>query len=136
MNTLEVRHAFADRTHDKPNIHMMEMSGAMAAPMFADGSLDFVYIDAEHTFEAVSADIRLWLPKIKPGGAIGGHDYDSAKHPGVRRAVDLYWPKVKVKVYQDSSWVSWDIEGAIKRMNREKDNGSSDRSGKVRGHAG
>lgn len=65
------------------------VSGARAA---ADGALDLVYIDAEHTYEAVRDDISAWLPKVRPGGWIGGHDY---MHPmdvrglwGVARAVD------------------------------------------------
>ena len=56
-----------------------------AAARYQDRSLDFVFIDAGHAYENVSADIRAWLPKVKPGGAIGGHDYPSAE--GVRRAV-------------------------------------------------
>jgi hypothetical protein len=46
-----------------------------SANEFADGSLDFVYIDAEHTFEAVEKDVSSWLPKMKSGGIISGHDY-------------------------------------------------------------
>ena len=50
-----------------------------------NGSLDFVFIDAEHTFEAVVSDIRAWLPKVKHGGCIAGHDLD---WDGVKRAVE------------------------------------------------
>jgi hypothetical protein len=39
--------------------------------------IDFVYIDGRHTYEAVKKDIELYYPKIKNGGFIGGHDYDS-----------------------------------------------------------
>lgn len=53
-------------------------------------SLDFVFIDGDHSYEAVYTDIRAWLPKVKPGGWIGGHDYanDEYKHWGVKQAVD------------------------------------------------
>jgi len=56
-----------------------------AAALYQDRSLDFVFIDAGHAYENVSADIRAWLPKVRPGGAIGGHDYPAAE--GVQRAV-------------------------------------------------
>lgn len=58
-----------------------------AAEQFEDGSLDAVFIDAEHTYEAVKADIAAWRPKIKKGGYLAGHDYSGA-WPGVVRAVN------------------------------------------------
>ncbi|MBT5491708.1 class I SAM-dependent methyltransferase, partial [bacterium] len=38
-------------------------------------TLDFIYIDANHTYESAKEDIQLWYPKIKVGGMISGHDY-------------------------------------------------------------
>ena len=46
-----------------------------AAAAFADKALDFVWIDGDHELQAVRDDIRTWLPKVKSGGWIGGHDY-------------------------------------------------------------
>lgn len=48
---------------------------------------DFVYIDGNHQYEAVRQDIAAWLPKVKSGGFIGGHDWKNAPHPGVEKAV-------------------------------------------------
>ena len=42
---------------------------------FADNSLDFVYIDGNHSFEYVVEDIAQWSKKVRPGGIIAGHDY-------------------------------------------------------------
>jgi predicted O-methyltransferase YrrM len=47
----------------------------LAAEQFADNSVDFVFIDADHTYESVKKDIVSWLPKVKPSGIISGHDY-------------------------------------------------------------
>lgn len=58
-----------------------------AAAQVADGSLDFVFIDAGHSAAAVTQDIRDWWPKVKRFGWVGGHDYDPAM-PGVVEAVD------------------------------------------------
>lgn len=65
---------------------------APSAGFFEDGSLDFVFIDADHTQEGVSADIRAWLPKIRPGGALTGHDAGSPKFPGVTEALNELLP--------------------------------------------
>ena len=61
-----------------------------AAKAIPDGSLDFVFIDADHTYEGCKGDIEAWLPKIKKGGFISGHDYENTDYPawGVKRAVD------------------------------------------------
>ncbi len=61
---------------------------ADAARDFADRSLDFVFIDARHTYEAASEDLAAWWPRVKPGGLICGHDYTNS--PGVRAAVDRF----------------------------------------------
>lgn len=45
------------------------------ANCFPDEYFDLVYIDADHTYESVKADIAAWFPKVKPGGWIAGHDY-------------------------------------------------------------
>jgi hypothetical protein len=55
------------------------------AANFDDNSLDFVYIDADHSYIAVKKDIAAWAPKMKKGGILAGHDYGS--HESVRQAV-------------------------------------------------
>ena len=52
-------------------------SSPRAAGKFEDASLDFVYIDGEHSYEATLADMRAWVSKIKPGGVLCGHDYSN-----------------------------------------------------------
>lgn len=51
--------------------------------------LDFVYIDADHSFSAVREDIKNWYPKIRSGGILCGHDYAEGES-GVRFAVDEF----------------------------------------------
>lgn len=46
-----------------------------AVKLFQDEQLDFVYLDAQHTYEALKKDIERWFPKVKKGGLLGGHDY-------------------------------------------------------------
>lgn len=52
---------------------------------------DIVYIDADHSYQHVFADINLALRLVKPSGIICGHDYDHT-HPGVIQAVDEKFP--------------------------------------------
>ena len=59
-----------------------------AANQFTDGSLDFVYIDAAHDYDSVKKDVLAWMPKVKKGGIIAGHDYDYFNTPTVRQAID------------------------------------------------
>jgi predicted O-methyltransferase YrrM len=73
------------------------MSSLTAAWLFDDASLDFVFIDASHVYEDVKSDIEAWLPKIKPGGWIGGHDYST--HPGVSKAVDEKFPNWRLNMH-------------------------------------
>lgn len=54
---------------------MMRMFSHQASKLFADDSLDFVYIDANHKYEYVKEDIELWWPKLRSGGMLSGHDY-------------------------------------------------------------
>jgi hypothetical protein len=57
-----------------------------------DDIFDFVFIDADHSYEGCKADIEAWLPKVKKGGWICGHDYDNPHFPafGVTRAVQEF----------------------------------------------
>lgn len=65
---------------------IMCADSVLAAEMVPDLSLDFVFIDADHSYNGVKSDIAAWLPNIKPGGLIGGHDYDN---PGERNGKDV-----------------------------------------------
>lgn len=62
-----------------------------AAQQIPPNSLDFVYLDADHSYKGVMEDLRAWATKVRPGGAIGGHDYIDGHIPagvfGVKSAV-------------------------------------------------
>ena len=96
-----VEKAFNERIKTFKNLHKLKMTSLEAVKQFEDKSIDFVYIDGMHTYEAVKQDIKLWKPKIKLNGFIGGHDYylDS-----VKRAVheELGFPD---QLFCGSSWL-------------------------------
>lgn len=70
---------------------------------YNDESIDFCYIDGSHEYDDVKKDILSYLPKIKKGGIIAGHDYNKEDWKGVVRAVDeIFGEKV---VIMRSSWL-------------------------------
>jgi hypothetical protein len=56
-----------------------------AAQYFEDGSVDVIFVDGGHSYEVVKADILAWLPKMKKGGIMAGHDFNAWE--GVNKAV-------------------------------------------------
>lgn len=65
-----------------------------------DDSLDFVFIDADHSYEAVRKDILTWSKKVREGGMICGHDVNME---GVQKALKELIPNYK-KVNKDNCW--------------------------------
>lgn len=85
-----------------------------AAQKIADGSLDFVYLDARHDEASVREDLEAWWPKVRPGGLMAGHDYVDGTFPegefGVKSAVDAFFAEREAKVtatWGDPPWPSW-----------------------------
>ena len=54
---------------------IVRATSKIASEIFPDESLDFVYIDANHSYDFVKEDINLWFPKLKKRGLFCGHDY-------------------------------------------------------------
>ena len=70
---------------------------------YVDGGLDFVFVDADHTYQGVLDDVNAWVGKVKKGGWILGHDYNSKRHAEVKRAVDKLFGR-RVEVDTDHVW--------------------------------
>jgi hypothetical protein len=71
----------------KNRIITLKMYSKEASRHIPDGSLDFCFIDGNHIYEYVKEDIELYLPKVKKGGLLGGHDYGH-NVGGVKEAVN------------------------------------------------
>jgi predicted O-methyltransferase YrrM len=59
---------------------------------FEDRSIDFLFIDGDHRYEGIKKDLEVWYQKVKIGGIISGHDYETTVTCGVRKAVDEAFP--------------------------------------------
>ena len=102
--------AFADRCQ----VH--RQTSREAAASFAEGSLDFVYLDARHYADAVREDLDLWAPKVRSGGYLAGHDYLDGILPSghfqVKSTVDA-WARqhgLLVACSGEHIWRSWFIK--------------------------
>jgi predicted O-methyltransferase YrrM len=103
----EVLDMFKDRTKDYKNISLVKKTSDDAVNDFKEGEFDFVYIDGIHRYENVKQDIINYLPKIKKGGIIGGHDYVNSGHlKGVYDAVNEMFGKPD-KTFKEGSWIKF-----------------------------
>jgi hypothetical protein len=80
-----------------PHVHVVKGWTYDTIPQISDASLDYVYIDADHSYEGMKRDLKLIRSKLKPDGLLMGHDYEmnfaKAKIPwkfGVQQAVDEF----------------------------------------------
>lgn len=125
--------AVGNLTQYQDRIHIMPMASVEAADYIAKSvqQLDFVYLDADHSYESVRADISAWWPIVRRGGVLAGHDYvidgthendrpfdvvpdgtPGAHLFGVRRAVNEFAAKEGLELSltasgTDEGWQSW-----------------------------
>ena len=74
-----------------PQIRVVRAKSEDACKLFKPEYFDLVFIDADHHYEETKLDIVRWLPTVKPGGILAGHDY-GGKYEGVKQAVDELFP--------------------------------------------
>ena len=82
----------------------IKLPSVEASKLYEDESLDFVFIDGDHSYEAVQADIKAWLPKVKPGGCLAGHDWPWEP---LRRAVCDIFPPEDILLSSDKRNTCW-----------------------------
>lgn len=67
-----------------------------------ESQLALVYIDADHSYEGVLRDLRVWVPKVRPGGIVALHDYLNENY-GVKKAVEKFCSgKYEVNVIEEN----------------------------------
>jgi predicted O-methyltransferase YrrM len=80
------------------------MTSLEASKLFENGSLDFVFIDGDHSYQGCSTDIDCWFPKLKSGGLLSGHDYRDDKDYGVKRAVHEFLGDRELRLGLNFTW--------------------------------
>ncbi len=71
------------------NFNIIKDSSRNASKIFANNSIDYIMLDAGHSYDALRDDINSWYPKVKPGGYISGDDY--TVFDGVTKAADEFF---------------------------------------------
>jgi Methyltransferase domain len=89
--------------YETKNLSIMRMLSSEASKLVSPKIADLVYIDGNHNYMHVVDDIMNWMPKVKPGGWISGHDYHYTQ-PEVILAVDYVFGKPDA-VFSDSTWL-------------------------------
>lgn len=74
------------------------------AKEFDNNFLDLVFIDADHSYIGCRNDIIAWMPKVKTGGWICGHDYNHPDQGEVKRAVDEIFHNRKIILGGNRTW--------------------------------
>lgn len=80
---------YNDTFREHPHAKFIRLPSNQAVKCIEDKELDLVFIDANHSYDNAKEDITLWLPKVRSGGILCGHDYfPNDKTYGVTIAVN------------------------------------------------
>lgn len=103
-----VYQTYLDRITIYSNIQTIIETSDNAVKELDSETYDFIYLDGLHTYEGVKTDITNYLPLVKKGGVIGGHDYtNQVQHlKGVFQAVNEMFGQPD-KVFKDNSWIKY-----------------------------
>jgi hypothetical protein len=69
-----------ERFADLPGVEIVKDDIARAASRYPDACFDFIYLDGNHAYEHVLADLYQWFPKLKPGGLFVCNDFDESPY--------------------------------------------------------
>lgn len=92
---------FLENTKELGNVNYNQNKSLDALEAVEDGSLDLVYVDGDHRYEAVLADLKGWLPKLRAGGVMAGHDWSFTD---VQKALSEVFLNKEAVIFQGDSW--------------------------------
>jgi predicted O-methyltransferase YrrM len=96
----DIKSIFIENMQDDINkFELIELDTCDASKLFNNNSIDFVFLDTQHSFTHVSKETNCWMPKVKKKGIISGHDYH---WENVKNAVDILIPDVDTFI--SSNW--------------------------------
>jgi len=102
-NMDDIHKLFIKKMKQYNNFKLLRMLSSKAVKLYEDESLDIVYIDGLHSYKGCMDDIIAWLPKVRKGGYIAGHDYQG-RFQGVIDAVNEKFGKPD-QTFKDTSWI-------------------------------
>ncbi|MCA9770371.1 class I SAM-dependent methyltransferase [Candidatus Dependentiae bacterium] len=113
---IKVKKKFAD----DPRVVVIKAFSPEASKLFEDSFFDWIYIDANHTYDAVKKDLHAWFSKVKDHGFLCGHDYTYRGEPypiGVIPAVNEFVHDhfLNITMLTNEEWASYAIEKRVVR---------------------
>lgn len=107
---LEMKNKIIKKYNKNPKVIIINDFSDVASKQVEDESLDFAYLDADHSYEGCKKDIECWYPKIKNNGILAGHDYANVTTPNgvefnVIKAVNEFFINIHVTNEQYPSWI-------------------------------
>lgn len=95
--------------NDNIKFNVIKQDSYTAAAQFQNNSVDFVFVDADHTYDFVKRDIETWWPKVKSGGIMAGHDFTWLFPDGIQGVARAVWEfaynnKLRFTV-SNTSWI-------------------------------
>jgi hypothetical protein len=84
------------------NVHIVVGESPAAAAQFEDDFFDWIYIDADHRYASVLADLQAFWPKLRMSGIFSGHDYFKHKDFGVIQAVNEFFGQIPVRITHEA----------------------------------
>lgn len=88
------------------NVIKKKMSSFQFSKQILNGSIDFIYIDAAHSYSESLEDFKLFYPKVRKGGIFAGHDYINNEFCGVKTAIlDFMKNREPYSTFEDNSWM-------------------------------
>lgn len=107
---LEMKNKIIRKYKKDPRIIIINDFSDVASKQIPDESLDFVYLDADHSYEGCKTDLECWYPKVKKNGIIAGHDYADVVTPNgvefnVVKAVNEFFNNIHVTNEEYPTWI-------------------------------
>jgi len=93
--------AFQERTKGLSNVMFSRGKSLDALEFVEDESCDLIYIDGDHRYEGVLADLNGWKPKLRAGGIMAGHDWS---FKAVQKALVEVFEDKEAVLFQGDSW--------------------------------
>lgn len=107
------------RLRQFPNYVLIKEFSLQALRKFADHSLDFVYIDANHKEPHVTQDIEGWSQKVKTGGIVSGHDYIEERGVKIKTGKLMISDNYYRYILQEELPHKWQVKDAVNAYTRK-----------------
>lgn len=100
-----------DRFAGDERVQIIRLTSRRAAPIFPSDTFHLVYLDADHTAQAMRDDLPRWYRKVRSGGIFAGHDYTENEWIAVKPAVDDFvrLMGLELMLSAEPSWPSWAV---------------------------